>query len=119
MRWRTAIEVLRGGQTRTLLRALRLATPFYRLAWLVTAFREGLLLRLARKPASLDELASEMEIDAADHDWLRAWLELGLRLRELRLVRGRYEPRGYFQDGETLESPLLAGFELPVRGIFA
>jgi predicted O-methyltransferase YrrM len=61
----------------------------------VTAFREGLLVRLATKPASLDELASEMKIDPADHDWLRAWLELGLRLRELRLDGDRYELRGY------------------------
>jgi len=95
MRWRTVIEVLRAGQTRTLLRAMRLATPFYRLVWLVTAFREGLLERLAGRPASLGELASEMALDPADHDWLRAWLELGLRLRELRLDGDRYELRGY------------------------
>jgi SAM-dependent methyltransferase len=93
MRLRTAIKVLRNQQTRALPGALRLATPFYRLTWLVAAFRAGLLARLDRGPASFGELADEWTRDPGDHDWLRTWLELGVRVRALRLDGERYALR--------------------------
>lgn len=94
MRIRTALEVLRTGQTRALLGALRISTPFYRLLWLVSAFRAGLLARLSGREASFDELAAEMTSDPADHDWLRTWLELGVRVGELRRGGEVYALRG-------------------------
>jgi SAM-dependent methyltransferase len=94
MKPRTALELLRGGRLRVLLAALRLTSPFYRLAWLVSAFRAGLLRRLAAGPASLAELAREMTRDPADRDWLERWLELGVRAGALRLVEGGYALRG-------------------------
>jgi SAM-dependent methyltransferase len=95
MRWRTAVEVLRSGQSGALVHTLRLATPFYRLVWLVAAFRAGLLARLAGGPVSFEELAGESTSDAADHDWLRTWLALGVRVGELRLDGGAYALRGF------------------------
>lgn len=99
MRVRTTIEVFRTGQARLLRRALRLTTPFYRLVWLVAAFRAGLLARLAGGPAPFRDLAAEMTRGPDDHDWLRAWLELGLRLGELRCDGDRYALSGFLARG--------------------
>ncbi|MBI4518740.1 MAG: class I SAM-dependent methyltransferase [Deltaproteobacteria bacterium] len=96
MKARTAIAVLRRGQLLVLLRAMRLMTPFYRLVWLVAAFRAGLLARLGGAGAvPFDQLAGEMVHDAGDHDWLRKWLELGVRLGELRSDNDRYALAGF------------------------
>lgn len=95
MRLRTALQVLRTGQSGALLRALRLATPYYRLVWLVSASRTGLLAQLAAGAVSFDELAGEWTRGPDDHDWLRTWLELGVRVGELRLDDGRYALRGF------------------------
>jgi Uma2 family endonuclease len=37
----------------------------------------------------------------------------------LRLVDGCYQPAGYLRDGDTLQTPLLPGFTLPLRELFA
>ena len=90
MRAHTAIEILRQGQVRLLMRAMRLATPFYRLVWLVSAFRAGLLARLTNGAVSFAELAGEMADTSRDHDWLRKWLDLGVSVGELRCNDDRY-----------------------------
>ncbi len=95
MRAQTAIEILRQGQMRVLLRAMRLATPYYRLVWLVAAFRAGLLARLSGGAASFQELAKDMARQRSDHDWLRKWLELGVRVGELRCNNDRYTLAGF------------------------
>lgn len=94
MRVKTLLEVIRTRQLRTMLGAIRLATPFYRLTWLVAAFRAGLLRRLSERSATFHELAADMVGDPAGHDWLRSWLELGVRVRALRLEGDRYSLRG-------------------------
>lgn len=99
MRARTAIEILRQGNLRLLVRAMRLTTPFYRLIWLVAAFRSGLLTRLAGGAATFDALAGEMVRDPADRDWLRTWLDLGVRLGELGGDADRYALRGFLARG--------------------
>jgi SAM-dependent methyltransferase len=99
MRARTAIEILRLGQARILLSAMRLTTPFYRLVWLVAAFRSGLLARLSGGSASFRELAAAFARDPADHDWFRTWLEMGLKLGELRCQGDRYSLRGFLARG--------------------
>jgi len=93
MRARTAWALFRRGQIGTLLPALRLAAPYYRLLWLVSAARAGVLVRLAREPASLETLAAERLRDPADRDWLEKWLELGVRTGALRFDGFRYALR--------------------------
>ncbi len=94
MRARTAIDMLRRGQTLLLLRATRLMAPFYRLMWLVSAFRAGLLARLATAPVAFPDLARDMVRDPQDHDWLRSWLELGVSVGELRRAGDCYSLGG-------------------------
>lgn len=95
MKTRTAVEILRRGQTLLLVRAMRLLAPFYRLMWLVSAFRCGLLTRLGAGAVAFPELAGEMVREPGDRDWLRAWLEMGLRVGELRCTDGRYSLGGF------------------------
>ncbi len=96
MNLRTAVDLLRSGHARLLAAAARITTPHYRLVWLVAAFRSGLLARLESRSASFDELAEDLVRDARDHDWLRTWLELGVRIGQLRLDAGRYSLRSRF-----------------------
>lgn len=95
MNVRTVLEVLRQGHPLLLLRGLRLMTPYYRLVWLVSATRCGLLPRLRAGAVAFSDLADEMVREPGDHDWLRAWLELGVRVGELRCTGGRYSLGGF------------------------
>lgn len=99
MRLRTVLDVLRQGQLRLLLASVRATPSFYRLVWLVSAFRAGLLRRLSAGPASFEKLASAMTRDAADHDWLEKWLEMGVRVGELRQSGSTYSLRGLLARG--------------------
>lgn len=93
MRVRTALELIRGGHLGPLFTVLRLAAPYYRVVWLASAFRAGVLQRLAREPASLETLAGESLRERADRDWLERWLELGVRTGALRFDGSRYALR--------------------------
>jgi SAM-dependent methyltransferase len=89
------MAMLRRGQMMLLVRVMRLLGPFYRLVWLVAAFRAGLLARLAGGAVAFDELARLMVGGPGDHDWLRKWLELGVRVGELHCDGDRYALRGF------------------------
>jgi SAM-dependent methyltransferase len=95
MRAKTLTELWRRGQLRLLLRATRLATPYYRVAWLAAASRAGLLQRLADGAVPLDRLALYFAPDAGDSDGLRSWLDMGVQLRELEHRNGAYALRGF------------------------
>ncbi len=95
MKIRTVLGFVRQGQLRVLLTALRVASPFYRVTWLVSAFRAGVLRRLARGPATFEELAGQLLRDPADRDWLEKWLEMGVRVGELGLRGTTYALRGF------------------------
>lgn len=94
MRAGTLLDLFRQGQLRALFSAQRLLGPYYRLLWLVAAFRSGVLHRLARAPASLDTLVAERVRNPADRDWLERWLELGVRVGALRFDGLEYRLRG-------------------------
>jgi SAM-dependent methyltransferase len=44
---------------------------------------------------SFHELSAEFTRSPEDHDWLRTWLEMGVRVGELRCDGGRYALRGF------------------------
>lgn len=95
MRVKTLSEVWRRGQLRLLLRATRLTTAYYRVAWLAAAARTGLLSRLAGGPLPLDALGFSRASQAEPTDGLRTWLEMGVRLGELSLRDGHYALHGF------------------------
>ena len=74
----------------------RSGTHALRWFFLSGAASSGILDRLARAAASLDELAAEFAPRADLRDALEAWLRFGVTLRQLRVRDGRYSIRGRF-----------------------
>ncbi len=72
--------LLQALKTGVFLSIARLTTPFYRLMFLASASRHGLLRRLALTPAPLESIAAEMAPDPTTHEALQAWLETGVTL---------------------------------------
>ncbi len=87
-------QLVTEGQMATLLAIGRLQRSSYRLSFLSAALESGLLARLAERPVGFDELARHFAPDRACHDGLRAWLDFGVRLGELRHRDGTYALRG-------------------------
>ena len=67
---------------------------FYRLTYLAAAGEAGLLERLAAGPATLDSLAEFCAAAGQGREALEAWLQMGIRLRLLRLGPAGYRLRG-------------------------
>lgn len=93
MRPRTLHRLLANGRLRLLLGAMRLLTPFYRLVWLASAARQGLLVRLADGPVAFSDLARELAPAKDSEGALRAWLQVGVRLGEIEAGSRGYSPR--------------------------
>jgi SAM-dependent methyltransferase len=94
MKLRTIVSMLRHGQLLSMLSLMRVVPSYHRLAFVAAALSSGVLQRLARSPASPQELAAEMGIGAAMRDGLEAWLELGVTVGELAAMDNRYRLRG-------------------------
>ncbi len=95
MTLRTFWRLLRQGDLSVLLAMGRLQRAYYRLCFLSAAAQDGLLARLAREALSFEQLAAEYAPDPARHEGLRAWLDFGVRLGELRDAGGRYALRSW------------------------
>ncbi|MCP9949838.1 class I SAM-dependent methyltransferase [Actinomadura madurae] len=65
----------------------------YRASFLAAASGNGVLRRLAVRPCDLDTLATALDV-REDRHVLRAWLEIGVRLGELKYDDGCYALRG-------------------------
>jgi 4-hydroxy-2,2'-bipyrrole-5-carbaldehyde O-methyltransferase len=94
MTLRTFWRLIRQGDLSVLLEMGRLQRAYYRLCFLSAALQDGLLARLAQGPLSFEQLAAEYAPDPAWHEGLRAWLDFGVRLGELRDDGGRYALHG-------------------------
>jgi len=94
MQARILFRLAREGRLRLLAAASRVATPHYRVAWLAAAARYGVLARLAEGPVAFERLAAELARGPQGPDALRAWLQVGERLGELRST-----PRGWVLRG--------------------
>jgi len=90
VKFRTFVSLLRSGQLALLLSITRLARPCYRAAFLASGLSSGLLRSLGTIPLSLDALAVRCKVDVGMRDGLKAWLEFGAALGEL-----RSGPQGY------------------------
>jgi 4-hydroxy-2,2'-bipyrrole-5-carbaldehyde O-methyltransferase len=77
-------RLLSSGNLSALLAVGRLQRPFYRLNFLAAALEANLLQRLLSGPVRFEQLAQEFAPDPQQYDGLRAWLDFGVRLGELR-----------------------------------
>src|SRR5690348_8950436 len=88
------IQLMREGRLTPLLTIGAQLKSFYKLTWLAAAGEAGLLHRLTAGPASFDALAEFFTARGQGREALEAWLQLGIRLKLLRLG-----PQGYALDG--------------------
>ncbi|MEZ4361179.1 MAG: methyltransferase domain-containing protein [Kofleriaceae bacterium] len=96
MKPRTIAKLLRTGQVPVLLRLEFMVRPLYRASFVAQAASSGVLSLLAGGPATLDHLADHLGTAPEDHEMLRGWLELGVRLKELRRDGSSYALRGWW-----------------------
>jgi SAM-dependent methyltransferase len=90
MSFKPFLRLLCDGRLTALLGAGAELKSFYKLSYVAAAGNAGLLNRLAIRPATLDSLAEFYTARGQGREALEAFLQMGLRLRLLRLG-----PRGY------------------------
>jgi len=95
MKLHTVVALAQSGRLRALRALSGLAPDLYRAAFLATAARCGLLARLARGPATLADIGTELGIAPGDLEALGAWLAVGESIRELRRTNGHWQLRGH------------------------
>jgi SAM-dependent methyltransferase len=95
MKLSTLADLFRKGQLGLMLNLLNAVGNFYRLTFAASASRSGLLEALAGGPLPFERLADRFCRDTASHDSLRAWLGMGISLKELALVEGGYTLAGF------------------------
>ena len=83
-------RLFREGRLTALVGAGAGLPSFYKLTYLAAAGEAGLLHRLAAGPATFDALAEFCAAEGQGREALEAWLQMGVRLRLLRVG-----PRGY------------------------
>ncbi len=88
------LRLWRDGQLPALLGVTGELKSFYNLTYLAAAGEAGLLNRLASGPATFDSLAEFYSVSGRGREALEAWLQMGIRLRQLSLGPRGYQLRG-------------------------
>ena len=88
------LRLLRDGQLTALRGVGAELKSFYKLTYLSAAGEAGLLAQLAAQPATFDTLAESFAAEGQGREALEAWLQMGVRLRLLRVSPRGYELRG-------------------------
>jgi len=87
------VDFARAGQLRLMVAGMRLVRIFYRICWLASAARHGMLAALAEGPLPLERLAPDFAPE--DPEILEVWLRLGVQLRVLSVTSSGYALRGF------------------------
>lgn len=102
-------RMFRDGRLAPLLGIGAALKPFYKVTYLAALGESGLLRHLAAEPATLDELAETCAARGQSREALEAWLQMGVRLRLLRLAPSGYALSGIAKDLARPENdPALA-----------
>ena len=88
----TFINLMISGQATLLFRLLKTSNEFYRASFISAALSRGVYDNFIDGKASFDHLCEK--IDIANREGLRAWLELGVSLGELRRTGDEYQIKG-------------------------
>jgi SAM-dependent methyltransferase len=114
---KTLLGFVREKRFRLMLGTMRRIGDFYRLSWLASAARQGVLRALADGPRSFDRLARELSPDPRTEGALRAWLQVGVRLGELESGRAGFALRGFMARrlAEERHDPVSAFIEEVVQ----
>jgi 4-hydroxy-2,2'-bipyrrole-5-carbaldehyde O-methyltransferase len=84
MKLRTVFSLVCSGQVTSLFWVVWAARAHYRLAFIAGGLSSGLFQKLVSGPVPMETLASDLGLKSSLHDGLRAWLEFGVGLGELR-----------------------------------
>ncbi len=98
MKIRTLVNLFRSGQLLPSLKIFRMLKPFYTLSYVASAKENGLLDLLSDKAVPFDQLAQHYCRDVNTHDALKAWLQLGVRLKLLQEDQRGYSLQGLAKD---------------------
>lgn len=93
MKLKTLINMIREGRFFLMLKLTKTSEMFYRACFISTGLREGIYDRLRQGPVSLEKLNEELGFKLGPQA-LEAWLELGVKLGELKHQAGGYALAG-------------------------
>jgi hypothetical protein len=91
---KTLVSFARAGQLGLMYEGLGLARAFFRVSWLASAAKHGVLATLAGGPVPFERLAADLDPNGCGKEALKAWLQLGPQLGELQLTSAGYSLRG-------------------------
>jgi SAM-dependent methyltransferase len=87
-------ELLQKKELFLFLKATGLVTSFYRLSYIAALVNNGFLEILGENPVPFDELAQRVGVDKEHFGALEAWLQAGMRLKEIDQDEGGYTLKG-------------------------
>jgi protein-L-isoaspartate O-methyltransferase len=104
------LEMIRKRQLVPYLRLSRNLIPFYQLSYIAALERSGLLGLFAKGPLELMELMAAAGMQDGDPEMMEAWLQVGIRLNQIRFRGNQYSLNGLSKTLANRESadPLLA-----------
>ena len=94
MGFRAMVELLRDKQLFLFMKLAGMFTPFYQLSYIAALINNGFLEILGEKPLPFDELAQRVGVSKENFGALEAWLQTGMRLKEIGLEEAGYTLRG-------------------------
>jgi 4-hydroxy-2,2'-bipyrrole-5-carbaldehyde O-methyltransferase len=111
------LRLLRDGRLTALMGVGAGLKSFYKLTYVAAAGEAGLLNRLATGPAGFDSLAEFFAARGQGREALEAWLQMGVRLKLLRLDSLGYELRGLAKDLARPENDAALALVEEVAGL--
>ena len=94
MGFKAITELLWNKQLFLFMKLAGLFTPFYRLSYIAAVINNGFLETLADKPVPFEAFAQRVGVDKEHFGALEAWLQAGVRLKEIGLEEGGYTLKG-------------------------
>jgi hypothetical protein len=82
------IKLMTSGQFYLMLKLLKTSNEFYRACFISAAISKGIYDNFIEGKASFDHLCEKT--DASNSEGLKAWLELGVSLGELKRVENEF-----------------------------
>ena len=93
MKLTTIIKQIRNGQFTLMLRLLKMSNEFYKASFISTACSQGIYDKFVNGKSSFDNLCEKIGV-TVNQEGLLAWLEMGVKLGELKRVGNDYEIKG-------------------------
>jgi hypothetical protein len=93
MRLSTFINLIANGQSSLMFKLLKTSNEFYRACFVSTAISQGIYDKFVEGKSTLQQLCEKLNI-GSNGEGLKAWLELGVSLGELKCVGNEFQIKG-------------------------